>query len=51
MVHKDRRAAMLQKAGNTAMQTASFAKGGGMLLQIKETICFFVGSDIPDEKV
>lgn len=32
------------------MQTASFAKGGGIFLQARVTIYFFVGSDIWDKK-
>ena len=43
MVHKNRRAAMLKKAGKTVMQTVSFAKGGEILLQPEETSYFSLG--------
>ena len=42
VVHKDRRAAMLQKAGKHR-QTASFAKGSVIFLQAKETSYFSLG--------
>lgn len=43
VVHKDRRAAMLQKAEKTTMQTASLAKGGAMFLCTRKTKDFSLG--------